>query len=85
MVGCQSKEETPIEPISQNKYLLGTIVTITLYDNPQQEIFDEIFTAMEDIEAKMTINNATSSEIIEVNQQAGIAPVKVSKDTFEVI
>jgi len=85
LVGCQSKEETPIEPVSQNKYLLGTIVTITLYDNPKQEIFDEIFTAIEDIETKMTINNTTSSEIIEVNQQAGIAPVKVSKDTFEVI
>ena len=25
LVGCQTKEETPVEPVSQNKFLLGTI------------------------------------------------------------
>ncbi|MTL34562.1 FAD:protein FMN transferase, partial [Turicibacter sanguinis] len=77
--GCQAKEqvETPnqnlgteqknYEPVSQNKYLLGTIVTITLYDNPEQEIFDEIFNAIEQIEKEMTINNATTSEVISIN------------------
>lgn len=95
--GCQAKEqvETPnqnlgteqknYEPVSQNKYLLGTIVTITLYDNPEQEIFDEIFNAIEQIEKEMTINNATTSEVISINQQAGVDYVPVSKQTFDVI
>ena len=85
LVGCQTKEETPVEPISQNKFLLGTIVNITLYDNPKQEIFDEIFNAIEEIETMMTINNATTSEIIEINRQAGLEAVKVSQNTFDVI
>ncbi len=85
LVGCQQKEEALIEPTSENKFLLGTIITITLYDNPQQEIFDEIFAAIEEIETKMTINNANTSEIIEINRQAGVEAVKVSQDTFDVI
>ena len=64
LVGCQPKEETPIEPVSQNKYLLGTIVTITLYDNPKQEIFDEIFTAIEDIETNKEGLSFVGEEII---------------------
>lgn len=85
LVGCQQNEATPVEPVSENKFLLGTIINITLYDNPQQKIFDEIFDAIEDIETKMTINNATTSEIIEINRQAGQQAVKVSQETFDVI
>ena len=87
VTGCAKKEETPTayEPVSQNKYLLGTIVNITLYDNAEQEIFDEIFSAIEKIEKEMTINNALDSEVIEINQQAGVDYVQVSEQTFEVI
>ena len=89
MTGCIQKEEGSTDvtygPVSQNKYLLGTIVNITLYDNPEQEIFDEIFTAIEKVETEMTINNAVSSEVIEINRQAGIDYVPVSEQTFEVI
>ena len=42
--------------------------------------------AIEEIETKMTINNATTSEIIEINHQAGIRScVKFPKNTFDVI
>ncbi len=87
VTGCAKKEKTPTayEPVSQNKYLLGTIVNITLYDNAEQEIFDEIFSAIEKIEKEMTINNALDSEVIEINQQAGVDYVQVSEQTFEVI
>lgn len=33
----------------------------------------------------MTINNATTSEVISINQQAGVDYVPVSKQTFDVI
>ncbi|MDO4925938.1 MAG: FAD:protein FMN transferase [Turicibacter sp.] len=85
LVGCQQKEVAPVDPVSENKFLLGTIINITLYDNPQQKIFDEIFDAIEEIETKMTINNAITSEIIEINRQAGQQAVKVSQETFDVI
>lgn len=87
VTGCAQKEETPTmsEPVSQNKYLLGTIVNITLYDNLEQKIFDEIFAAIEKIEKEMTINNALNSEVIQINKHAGIDYVQVSDQTFEVI
>ncbi|HAX72597.1 MAG TPA: thiamine biosynthesis protein ApbE [Firmicutes bacterium] len=86
LVGC-TKENTVVEyePVSENEFLLGTVVTITLYDNAKDEIFDEIFTTIKGIEERMTINNAVSSEVILINQQAGKDYVNVSKDTFEVI
>ena len=47
LVGCQQRRTGIVRTdLTQNKFLLGTIVNITLYDNPQQSIFDEIFTAI---------------------------------------
>ena len=86
LTGCANqKKEISFDPVTQNKFLLGTVVTITLYDNPEEEIFDEIFNELEKIEKEMTINNAITSEVIEINNHAGIEGVKVSKNTFDVI
>ena len=86
LAGCtQQKKEQSFEPVSQNKFLLGTVVTVTLYDNPKDEIFAEIFEKIEKIEQEMTINNATTSEVMEINKYAGSKEVKVSEDTFNVI
>ena len=86
LAGCtQQKKEQSFEPVSQNKFLLGTVVTVTLYDNPKDEIFAEIFEKIEKIEQEMTINNATTSEVMEINKYAGSKEVKGSEDTFNVI
>lgn len=83
MSGCM--ERTKAEgPISETELVLGTVVTIQLYDHPKEEILDEIFTRLKEIEDKMTIN-AAGSEVDAINDAAGKQEVSVSEDTFSVI
>jgi len=72
------------EPVSRNKFLLGTIVTIKIYDNVSEKLFDEIFSRLQEIENKMSINEK-NSEVIQVNSNAGKKFTKVSDDTFYVV
>ncbi|MCY6372661.1 FAD:protein FMN transferase [Clostridium ganghwense] len=71
-------------PKSKSGFFLGTHVEISLYDNSSDEIFDECFNILKDVEDKMSINIDTS-EVSNINKNAGKSPVKVSSQTFSVI
>ena len=77
--------QVPTEPISKSDFLLGTIVQITIYDKQDEAIIDKAMDRIREIESKMTINNNGTSEIIALNEAAGIKEVKVSTDTFDVL
>jgi len=84
-VGCQPNvEDEQVEPISDSGFLLGTIVTITLFEESSEDIFTEIFSMIEDIENKMSLN-IKDSEVNAINDNAGKSYVKVSPETFYVI
>lgn len=68
----------------RSSYVLGTIVSVKLYDHGSEEALDILFNALTDIDNKMSVNKA-DSEISQVNANAGIVPVKVSADTFKVV
>ncbi len=72
-------------PIKKSEFLLGTICEITLYDKTDEKIFSEAFSKVLEIEKKMTINNAETSEILKLNQAAGKESVKLSPETFLVL
>lgn len=77
-----------ISPVSRTNFLLGTLIEITIYDNPQESIFTKAFDRIKDIEDKMTINEEklnSKSEIMNINDNSGNKYVKVSNDTFYVI
>jgi FAD:protein FMN transferase len=73
------------EPLTKSDYILGTIIDITLYDKQDVATIDKALDRIRDIEAKMTINNAETSEIIALNEAAGKSAVKLSPDTFDVL
>ena len=73
------------QPINKSDFILGTIIDITIYDKQDESIIDKAFDRIRAIEAKMTINNAETSEIIALNEAAGKSAVKLSPDTFEVL
>lgn len=78
----------PLEaPVEQTDFILGTIISLKLYDFAQDEYFADGFEILRSIERRMTINDGSpaESEVIAINENAGIAPVKVSDDTFEVL
>jgi len=83
--GCSdNKNKVENEPVSKTEFALGTVVTIKIYDDTTEEVFNEVFQKIREIENKMTINGE-ESEIIDINTKAGKEFVKVSDETFDVI
>jgi thiamine biosynthesis lipoprotein len=73
------------KPLSKTNFMLGTIVEISIYDKYDESILDKAFDRITEIERKMTVNNAETSEIIALNNASGKNEVKLSSDTFFVV
>lgn len=80
--GCSKKVES--EPISKSELLMGTVVTVTLYDNLDESILDKVFVKVKELESNLSINES-GTLIDKINDNAGISPVKVDEETFAVI
>ncbi|EYE89360.1 thiamine biosynthesis lipoprotein ApbE [Fervidicella metallireducens AeB] len=72
------------EPISKSDFFFGTVVDIKIYDEASEEIFKDVFSILDDIEKKMSIN-LNNSEISKINNNAGSKEIVVSPETFYVI
>ena len=74
-----------VRPVTQFRHgLLGTIVTVSIHEEADASIFDEIFSAIEDIDAEMSADNP-GSQVSMINAAAGIDSVKVSDAVYDVI
>lgn len=71
-------------PLSRTEFLLGTVTTISLYDHPSEEILDLAMEKLKELEDTLSINK-TGTLIDEINDAAGIHPVTVDQDTYQVI
>jgi thiamine biosynthesis lipoprotein len=67
--------------------VLGTTVTVTIYDEVPNGAFEKVFSRIKDIEEKMSTSEEDydSTELMKVNRNAGKQPVEVSQDTFTVV
>lgn len=82
--GVSSTTETT-NPLSQTFFIFDTVVNVKIYDTrATTKNFEELEALMKDIDSKISRTNP-DSEIHKVNAQAGIAPVEVSPDTFELV
>ena len=70
----------------QDSFQIGTYIKISIYADKEvpSSDFDEIFLAIDQFE-KLISKNIETSEVSLINQNAGIAPVKVSDNIFELI
>lgn len=90
VVGCEAKpnEETvntQIQPKSESYFIYDTLVTVRVYDNDiTSQHFAELDERMKEIEGKLS-RTLNTSEIFKVNENAGISPVVVSDETYEVV
>lgn len=82
LISC-GKEKVS-DPLSKTNFFMGTVVTITLYDNQDEAIINKAFDRVKEIESLVSINT-TGTELDKVNDNAGIAPVKVSNDTYTIV
>lgn len=69
------------ELISRTGFVLGTVVTVKLLENGSEELLDQAFMRLQQIDALMS-SNEEDSDIAKLNRQF---EVRVSPDTFKVI
>jgi thiamine biosynthesis lipoprotein len=74
---------TKAEP-SRAEFVLGTVCSVTLYDQAKTQVYRDIFNRLREIEDRMSVN-LPDTDLAHVNAAAGIAPVQVHDDVFEVI
>lgn len=67
----------------QSRFLLNTVVEITVYGRKSEKLINELFQEMQYMENKYS-RYIADSEIYNVNSNPGI-PVPVSEDTFDLI
>lgn len=89
VTGCSNKPSDPTmeignDPISKTEFMMDTVMTVTLYDSNDEEVFDDIFKKLEEIEEKMSATIKTS-ELNLINDNAGVEAVKVSDDVYYVL
>lgn len=79
-----SKNKASQEPLSKTEILMGTPVSVTLYDSNDAKILDKVFNKVKELESTLSINE-NGTLIDEINENAGIKPVKVDDDTYTLI
>lgn len=88
--GCNKEPEpnttnnSSSEPLSKTELVIGTVCTIKIYDKKDSAILDEAFAKLSQLEDILSINKE-NTELDEVNENAGIKPIKVSADTMTVV
>lgn len=71
-------------PLTRTEFLMGTTITISIYDNKDASILDKAFNRIAELEDQLSINK-TDTLLDEVNKNAGIKPTKINDDMFKII
>jgi FAD:protein FMN transferase len=78
------KPELTTTPYKKTEFLMGTVVTVKIYDKGKEAVLEPAFERIQTLADQITVNEA-GSEINSINANASIQPVKVSKDIFELM
>lgn len=82
-VGC-TNEKGESKTLSKTEFLMDTVMTVKVFDYANEDLMEDIFDRLREIEAKMSVTIDTS-DISVLNQNAGVKPVKVDKETYLVL
>ncbi len=87
-VGCQtsSTPETPVatEPLRKTRFMMGTSITLSLYDMQDKALLDRAFDKIAELENTLSLNQ-DNTLLTEVNQNAGIEPTVVTPEMFDIV
>ncbi|BDR59175.1 FAD:protein FMN transferase [Xylocopilactobacillus apicola] len=70
--------------IQKSYYALGTIINLTLFGNPETYMLENTNRLIKYYEDLFTVNS-TTSEVMSINQAAGVKPVSVSDATYNIV
>jgi len=80
------KAEILSSPYSRTEFIMGTVVTVKIFDKGKADVLKPVFKRIEELADATTVEDKNdSSEIDQVNEEAGIKPVKVSNDIYRMI
>ncbi|WP_320163944.1 FAD:protein FMN transferase [uncultured Trichococcus sp.] len=71
------------EPYEKTEFLMGTYVTVRVYDEGKEAVLEEAFDRVEELADKITVNEP-GSEIDAINAAAGAA-VELSEDVYPLV
>lgn len=81
-VGCSgSKDQTAARPAIGMDFVMNTWVEQRWYGQNAQQTYDEILSALKDLEDKLSLYQE-NSEISRLNSAAGLHPVALSHETY---
>jgi len=69
---------------SRAEFALGTVCRITLFDRGNEKVYQEVFARIREIENLMSVN-ISGSDVSRINAAAGVEPVQVHENVFDVI
>ncbi|WP_088810949.1 MULTISPECIES: FAD:protein FMN transferase [unclassified Listeria] len=83
----QAERHLASNPYTKTEFLMGTVVTLTIYDDGKEAVLDKGFDRVRELANKIDVNDEQerASEIDKINEQSGVAPVKVDDDIFYLI
>ncbi len=70
--------------LTRTDFLMDTVMTVRIFDNASEELMNNVFNRIREIEEKMSVTLDTS-DVNLINQNAGINPVKIDKETYFVL
>ncbi len=85
--GSSSKAESnnlETNPHSKTEFMMGTVVTVKIYDKDKENVLDQAFERINQL-ADKTSSEEKESEISAINESAGIKPIKVSDDVYRLV
>lgn len=84
LAGCGEKEEVNATAYNDTEFLMGTYVSLSIYDRNKEAVLEEGFELVRELADKVS-GETMESEITKINKAAGVKPIEVSEDVFELI
>lgn len=87
LTGCSSTQNNTTknsEFLARTEFLMDTVMTVRIYDNQDEKILDKVFDRLKEIEDRMS-STIETSDVSNINKNAGIQPVTVNSDTYYVL
>lgn len=78
------QEDLPMGMINKKYYALGTLINLSVAEPATVDDLDAAFSLIQHYEDKLTVNR-DKSEVMSINQNAGIRAVSVPDDTYDLI
>ena len=70
------------QPIEDSRFLIGTNVSIRIWDKDKEEVLERAYALIQEIGDKIDTNNNINSQLDQVNAASGKHPVVIDEDVF---